>query len=1432
MRKHNQFKITYLSIGYMLKTEKVFESNFEKKLSKRNSIDEIIEKITTTKEMLICLGEYSEKEKNFYISVIKPYGQNVQYTMKSKDKYWKINYCSILNNSNYCVSLSQKFSSNKKNPIQSKITFTKYNYEQIISEEIVNEELIHCCYNPKNTIELIICGKGYLRLWNIFINDGSLKENQQRFLKGKKEKEHTFLKAEFFEKKHFLLIVGTAENLFFIIDNFSVLHEIDVCYSYENIYDLNLQNIRNEDDEDDDNIGNLKGILDNMNTKNIDNQLKELSILTNDNIKEKNDNLNNNDLSSQISKNSSKMDDKDNLSDKDDVFHRLYKGKEKDENDVKIDRTNKVKYFELINDNLLFIVYNNDGIILLYKIDWNRKIKNDESEEDFKNWNASESRVIRIAKNIKTITNYSINKPTNDIILMIESYVNQNKKGITSTSLFKMKKTIINEKNNPNMLIYDEKLFTGYFENRPIKMFDLNEKKQLLYIIDEDNIFECFDCLKNEYVIRFPFSEKILSISACPLNNLFAISFPNKVSVYAKIKKKILPFVDLEVKDSILKFNSKGDLLVIGGMNRKENFKQTYCLYFIDTNTFETIYVLENIAFKIKRIKFISNDKFIFVQLSNSFIIGFFINIENNSITIHEIYQERKDDIINGNLFKIIFKFNAGGKNFDCFDYDEENKLLIALQTENNKMSLISNFPKNEKKKNFHIEIECTLNTIKIIKELKVLIGGDKDGSIKIYNWPIKKLNEEENINLNDYYIKSISLHEDSIINISSSKNYCNFYSISKDSNIIISNLQIEKYDSFKNFEFFSKSMKPQIETFIVPYSMYEMKNEVIETKEKNVEILEKAVIKLKQTMDEDIEDIRNMHKNELENMKSNLKQNIDDEDVKFNSIKGEIDTLKDNMGIDLTKRLEELDKDKITLTNKYNDKIELYNGEINRLKNELQGIKDSIEETYQNEVQNQKEFYDKLIKDYNEKFKQLKDETNTSLITLVNISSEYDEATDKIIEDYKKLVENLDRKISETKEINTNILKLKEEKLKEAKQLEDEHKTKLEQKVKESDKLIEKNVEIKQSIINATQRTITFQEQLLETEKNLVKIEKKLDDLVTKNKHLEQIRFVLEHRMTSLEKEKAPLEGQCAFLENQKNKLTEEFNKIILQINMHNQQLENKQSQLRASLLIQNYEIHDQKKYVETKLIQLKNEMEQFLMSYQDMDDNKILSENKTTKVAWNFKKFYDKYFSNPIEDELANYQYYSQKLQEQVDKDGIANNFDLIMRNKAEEKLISEKDKVEELKRGKEKGFKRIQNENTILITECNRLRKNLHEIYMHVVDIEQRFENLTKINPKLSKSEIVSQIKEFIKATHEKIKENYNKAKKMTSKNPLINSERIEENKNENNKTNDYEGIIKLPDIRNNRSISFLSNKQNLFEGDKSLNKSEEKFPVLNK
>ena len=70
-----------------------------------------------------------------------------------------------------------------------KILFWKFTTEKFISEVVLNQLIYDVSYNPKNCLELILCGKGFLRLWNVFINDGSLKEHPQRFLKGKQEKE-------------------------------------------------------------------------------------------------------------------------------------------------------------------------------------------------------------------------------------------------------------------------------------------------------------------------------------------------------------------------------------------------------------------------------------------------------------------------------------------------------------------------------------------------------------------------------------------------------------------------------------------------------------------------------------------------------------------------------------------------------------------------------------------------------------------------------------------------------------------------------------------------------------------------------------------------------------------------------------------------------------------------------------------------------------------------------------------------------------------------------------------------------------------------------------------------------------------------------------------------------------------------------------------
>ena len=1362
IRKNNCRNVTHLSVG----TTKV----------SHNHLTRINDKDSKEKtEPLICIAEFSEKEDLFYITILKPFIPNTQYTIKSTEKKWKIKFSTILNDSPYCVTISQKQSNSLKTPILSFITFCKYPFETIISQEVVGEEVTYCCCNPKNTIELIICGKGYLRLWDVFINEGSIKEHQQRFLRGKQEKEKTFIKAQFFAKKQFLLIVGTKENMFFIFDSFQLIHELNVCYSYENIYDLNAQHFNKTEENDD--ISVLKENLDLVTKTNIDNQLKEISDLLTLSLsnnpkknKEKESSKNNKDKENQESENESEESKtesngkkEEEMSEQEKKIQKLYKPKEDEEEDEKLVKNNGVKFFELINDNLLFAIFIKDGCSLFYKIDWSRKIQDNETEAEFRKWKAAENRIIRIARNIKTFHGFSMNKHSNDIILITESYEKNIKRGKTYISLFKLKKILIKEqKILTNSLHFEYELFKGFFKNLIIKFIDLWEKKKIILILDTNGDLYSFNINRHEYMLIYHFEEEIFSISTNPINNYIAIAFKNKVSIYGKLKNLCDSLVDLDVSESLVKWTFNGKYLIISGKNKNNTKKESFCLFVVDHLNYNTIKVIENIPLPITELKFI-DDRYLFCLLSDNIISGFFVQTTDSSHSLYELYKkEEENSILANRQFRRFFYHSNKSHHYSTFEYDSGLRILIAIEYSFNKMHLLTaKRGKNSKIYTEDIEIKnCNLLKIKLIKELKILIGGDNLGNLNIYNWPFKDYEYKPSLNSN--LRTYINLDIEGIKSMIYFRNYHNFITLFNDSTIFINELLVNKFNEYKPFEYFNKRMKPQIEVFFQVYSLYEMKKEDILIKEKNAKYLDDGIGKLKSIMDEDIQDLQNAYITECKAMEENIKLNTVEEEKKFKNIEKDLISLKEKIGEDINKHLQDIEKQNQDKENKNNATLTLYNKEINKLKEDLLEIRKNMEEEYNNENVTQKKYLDDLISDYTKKFDEIKSETDESLLKLVKLSGEYDEATETIVEDYKKLIEKLDRKIKETIDLNNNALKERYEMLLKEKKLEDTHKIKLEEKVKESDKLIEKNVEIKQNIINATQRTITFQEQLLETEKNLLKIDKKLEDLVIKNKHLEQIRFVLEHRMSSLEKEKEPLEGQCTFLENQKNKLTEEFNKIILQINANNQELENKQSQLRTSL-IQNYEAIDQKIYVEEKISQLKKDLEKFI------DNHLKLNDNKASRTALDFRDFYQKYFSNDIDDELIEYQYYSQKLQEQKEKDGIANNYDLIMRNKAEEKLITEKKKVEELRFVKENIFRRLQNENTILINECNRLRKNLHEIYLHVIDIEQRFEKLTKIDPTLSKSQIVRQIKDFIKKTHEKIKENY--SRENNKKNNII-------------------------------------------------------------
>ena len=107
------------------------------------------------------MGEYSHIEDYFYLTILRPFAcgkngnaKNGTFIIKSTKKFWKINFCTILNNIYYGVVISQKYIStnNHFNQKYSQILFTKYTNEKFINQESIPGDLIYCAYNQNDTI--------------------------------------------------------------------------------------------------------------------------------------------------------------------------------------------------------------------------------------------------------------------------------------------------------------------------------------------------------------------------------------------------------------------------------------------------------------------------------------------------------------------------------------------------------------------------------------------------------------------------------------------------------------------------------------------------------------------------------------------------------------------------------------------------------------------------------------------------------------------------------------------------------------------------------------------------------------------------------------------------------------------------------------------------------------------------------------------------------------------------------------------------------------------------------------------------------------------------------------------------------------------------------------------------------------------------------
>lgn len=662
----NQTKILFISGCNLVVYDIVSsEMNFIMRNSPLLSITSMSVGQKGEKDIYVCLGEYSNDTNKKQISVISLIDNKIQYVLSKNDAKeqlnWRIIFARILKNSSNCVSIAKRDNS----AMQSRLTFWKYTQELFVSEATIEDDVRYCSFNPKNTYELILCGKNYLRLWNVFINQGILREHPQRFLKNKQEKEHTFINIEFFEQKSFMFIAATLENVIFIIEGFNVIAEINTFYSKENIIDLNLQNQIVESDEAaiafvSNNPSNENNKTLNASSKNLMNQ----NSFTAKGLESRN-------------KNPFIEDSSSDLNNINKALNRINKTKLNFfSNDDTVDASyaNCLRSVKIIGKNQILISFQNESVTYIYKIDKDLKnavIKKEEGpnldESQLKSKMIQEEiKVERIASNIKQILNVSINEDGSRIIYLVEVY------GKTDRAVTNYRLLLFNKKGHK--IVFEKELFRNFIYKHKIKKFGINEKKKIFFTLNENNTFRCFDFKNPQFYLQHSFTEEPLEVVSCPNNNLIAISFQSKFSLFLLLKDKLAHFMDFDIFEPNAKFSEKGEVMALTGCNPHNKI---YSILFFDTLNFNILYCIEDIKSRAKKMLFLDNDRLFFMILENNLIRGFNLNFDFLSINLMNRLKDRSKSV-DSTFINLFYKHFPKGDYLD-FDYDYRNDLLVAI---------------------------------------------------------------------------------------------------------------------------------------------------------------------------------------------------------------------------------------------------------------------------------------------------------------------------------------------------------------------------------------------------------------------------------------------------------------------------------------------------------------------------------------------------------------------------------------------------------------------------------------------------------------------------------------------------------------------------------------------------------------------------------
>jgi len=1033
----------------------------------------------TPKEPYVCLGEYNPETGESQISAIDVNNGKRHYTLKYKTETsgpeWKIQHSTILLNSTYLIAIHKR-----DETLATKISFWKYNHEKFISEVSTTENILNVSYNPQNCLELIVCGKGYLRLWNVFINDGTLKEHPQRFLKGKQEKEVTFISATFFENKSFMFLVGTLQNLFYIIEGFKIIFELKTEYEIPNTVDLNIDKILegNTEESDDEDLSGNNFTTTNNNILSNSNKDKDLEDKEKEVFEEK----------KELDKSMKK---KDSLTGGTSILE------------------NPLKAFILLSNSLVLFAFQEESFTMIYRLEKEFKKNFLERPKGSIQKSTKENSIFKLANNIEKILNIIINSDKSKIIYICQLKQDSTKRNSETRICFYLFSRVGAE------LKFDKEVFKEFFYYDEIKGFQFSEKKKIIYAITKNNWIRIFDYNNYLFYTKKNFKENVKCITASPHTNVFGLCFPSTFKLFCVLRNKIKIFCEFDVYNSYASFSHKGHLVALCGESKVD---KNYCIYFLDAHYFNTIHAIEKVPGPAAKISWLNGDKMLVIMLENTAILGWHIDTEGMTSSL--MYRIREQDrSIENFMFKPFYRYYNKSIPYFDFEYDYKNDLMILVEkVEESDSAIFTIITKLGRRKLQLISMNFVPSSIKVFTEIKSLCIGTTHGSIKLFKWPLVSPQnytysdvKSTAIPLEQNLITEVNLHMGPVSNIILSRNMKNLVSSSVDGSIYHNKLQFLKKGEYVDFDIFYGGEGRLVPTIDQTTRICDISEYLISYTDKTEQYgksLDAELNRIKKDHDKLMINKNKEHEIEKKNLEDQRKDALEEERKKYAIIEKEVDELKNSIKNDFDVKKNEHEADKIKKAKKNAEKIQIYDNEIARLEKEKDTLQKVIETKFNDIKKNQNDYYKSLKDKYDKNFTDLNEKIEIALTKLVKTGAEYDEALFKNKEDYERIIQQI--KVKKNSEIIKDKEEIASQEKKEikVKEAEKQYEQSLGKWVADSEQIIQKNIQIKQNIIDTTQRTITLQEQLLETDKNLKNIKKKIEDLTMTNKHLEQTRY------------------------------------------------------------------------------------------------------------------------------------------------------------------------------------------------------------------------------------------------------------------------------------------------------------------------------------